>query len=900
MSLAVGSRLGVYDVIGLIGVGGMGEVYRARDTVLGRDVALKVLPAAVALDSDRLVRLKREAQVLASLNHANIAQIHGFQTVSAGGECPRGVDALVLELVEGRTLAERISDGPIPLPELVDIARQIAQALAAAHDAGIIHRDLKPANIKISKDSIVKVLDFGLAKAVGGDGYGSATSDPSGATVAGPDPRTTEGLVLGTATYMSPEQARGRALDMRTDIWAFGVIVAEMATGRRLFDGETTSDTIAAVLTREVDLAPIPGPLVRLVRACLRKDPRERLRHIGDAMTLVDDAITPGAPARSESRAPAWAYVAAILALGTAVGALGWRVLQPVPRSQQGAVFLVDAPPGAAFNYTYTATAVAPDGRELAFRVATASEAPALWLRPLDDATGHRLAGTDGGDFPFWSPDGRSLGFFAAGKLKRLDVAGGPPIALCDVSDADEIVSGASWNSNGAIIFGSPHGIFRVSASGGTPVLISPVDAGHQETGYGFPQFLPDGDRFVMAVRSDDPARAGLWVSSLSHPDRKRLVLATKRKALVVANEERGSSNLLYLQDGTLLARRIDPRSLEMSGDPVVVASNVARFPPGYHASFWASATGNLLAYRSEASDKPRLTWVYPDGKRQTISGTEDFYTHVRVSPDGSRAAMELADGTGNIDIWTRELGAKTRQTFDPKPDRAPTWSPDGHALAFSSLRTGVWQIYRMDTDSGRAAEQLTTGPGDKILPDWSRDGRYIVFIQIGSTTAEDIWAMPLQGDRRPFPVIQTPANETNPALSPDGRWLAYETSELGRPEVFVTPFGGAGAAADPARPRWQVSAQGGSRPRWSGDGRAVFYVSLDDRSILRAPVRTTATSFEKDPPATFAEIPVMTVARSPFDATTDGRVLLLERTVTAGVPLVVEMNRLAEASSRR
>ena len=332
---------------------------------------------------------------------------------------------------------------------------------------------------------------------------------------------------------------------------------------------------------------------------------------------------------------------------------------------------------------------------------------------------------------------------------------------------------------------------------------------------------------------------------------------------------------------------------MALGGEPVPLVSDIALFPPGFQASFWSSASGNLLAYRTEASDKPRLTWIYPDGKRQAVTATDDFYTHVRVTADGSRAAMELADGGGNWDIWTWDFarGVKTRHTFDPKPDRAPSWSPNGREIAFSSSRTGVWQIFRKDVGSGQPEEQLTSTPGDKIVPHWSRDGRYLVFIQIGTTTAEDIWALPLDGDRRPFPVLQSAALESNPALSPDGRWLAFESSQSGRPEVYVTPFPPAATTPSSTPPRWQVSTQGGSRPRWSGDGKSVLYVSLDDVRILRTAVRDSSGSLESDPPTVFAEVPVMPVARSPFDVASDGRLLLLERTINQVAPLAVITN---------
>jgi Tol biopolymer transport system component len=888
MSLTPGTRLGPYEITARVGVGGMGEVYRATDTNLKRQIALKVLPDALASDIERLARLQREAEVLASLNHPNIAAIYGLERAN-------GVLALVMELVEGPTLADRIAENVIPLDEALPIARQIAEALEAAHEQGIVHRDLKPANIKVRPDGTVKLLDFGLAKAIEGAGetaLAGAAGIPQSRTITSPAMMTDAGTILGTAAYMSPEQARGKLADTRSDIWAFGVVLAEMVSGRRLFEGETTSDTMAAVLTREPNLEGIPPALRRLVRLCLAKDPRARLRHIGDALAVVDDSSSTTTPERARY-IWSWVYAISVVAFAAMAVVVAWLALRP--RSVDDAVtrFYVDAPPGAAFNYTYTASAISPDGRQMVFRVATATEAPALWLRPLDALVGKRIAGTDGADFPFWSPDGRSVGFFSAGKLKRVDTSGGTPIVLCDASDADIITTGGSWNRDGVIIFGAPQGVYRVSASGGAPIQIAAVNGLSGETGYGAPQFLPDGDRFLVFVRSEDPAQAGYYVSSLSRPERKTLLLATKSKAIFVANEGGDSSYLLYLQDRTVLGRRVDRRTLALGGDPVPIASNVALFPPGFHASFWSSASGNLLAYRNEASDKPRLTWLYSDGKRQSETGTEDFYTHARVSRDGSRAAMELADGTGNMDIWTWDFArrVKTRQTFDPKPDRSPTWAPNGRELAFSSLRTGVWQIFRKDVTSGRPEEQLTTGAGDKIVPDWSRDGRYLLFIQIETTTAEDIWALPLEGDRRPYPVLQTPAIDTNPALSPDGQWLAFESSASGRPEVLVTRFPGSRSAVAGTAPRWQVSTQGGSRPRWSGDGRALFYVSLDDGSIMRAGVHIADPGFESDVPRVYAEIPVMPGARSPFDVSADGRLLLLERTINQGAPLAVVTN---------
>ena len=582
MSLTPGTRLGPYEVSVQIGVGGMGEVYRATDVTLKRQVAIKVLPAALASDVERLARFQREAEVLALLNHPNIAAIYGFERSA-------GVSALVMEYVDGQTLADRIAQGRIPLDESLRIAQQIAQALEAAHERGIVHRDLKPANIKVRSDGTVKLLDFGLAKAVDAasvSGISPSTGPAAGSPTITSPAFTQLGTIMGTAAYMAPEQARGAPADQRSDIWAFGVVLSEMVSGRRLFEGEGVSDTIAAVLTREPVLDGVPPALRRLIRSCLVKDSRHRLRHIGDALALVDDsaAALPAGPSQRGWRR--LASIAAVLLVGL-VAAVIWLSLRPRAVNDEVTRFYVDAPPGAAFNYTYTAASLSPDGRQMVFRIATANQAPALWLRPLGAFEGRRISGSDGADFPFWSPDGSSVAFFSDGKLKRVDLTGSSPILICDASDADTITTGGSWNADGVMIFGSPQGMSRVSAAGGVPTLVAPVDASLKETGYGDPQFLPDGDRFLMFVRSEDPKRQGYYISSLAHPDQKALLFTTKTKAVFVANQGGDSSYLLSLQDRTLLARRVDRRSLAPIGDPVPLASDVAVFPIGFQASFW-------------------------------------------------------------------------------------------------------------------------------------------------------------------------------------------------------------------------------------------------------------------------------------------------------------------------
>jgi eukaryotic-like serine/threonine-protein kinase len=895
-----GSRVGHFEILGDIGAGAMGEVYRARDTELGRDIALKVLPASVAGDPERLARLRREAQMIAALNHPNIAQIHAVQD-----------NALVLELVDGDTLADRIAQGPLGKDEVLAIAQQMAAALEAAHNAGVVHRDFKPANVKIKDDGTVKVLDFGLAKPSDARDLASRRAASPGSdaptllTESGPpagvglargtthhSPIASEhGMVVGTACYMSPEQAQGRPVDKRTDIWAFGVVLIEMLTGCRPFEGPTTGDTISEVISRAPDLRGVPPEFQRLLGCCLEKDPRRRLRDIGDAMSLVN-AETPLVQAGSRQTRWLWPTTTALVAIAAAVGF--WLLRGGAAPSAPAARFSIDAPSGTAFNYTYTGTAVSPDGRTIVFRLTAGGQAPSLWVRPLDSITARPLAGTDNGDFPFWSPDGRSIAFFVNGKLKRLDLddrrLDNAPVVLCDASDEDTAVTGGTWNRDGVMLVGSPAGLSRVSASGGPAALVAPVDKAGQESGYGSPQFLPDGNRFVFFVRHADAAKQGYYESTLSDLGRKRLIFATDRKVAYVQNEGGDSPYLLYLQEQTLFARKIDARTLAFLGDPSPIADGIALFPPGFQASYWVSQVG-VLAYRTIASDRPRLTWVASDGTRKPEALGDDFVTFVRLSPDGSKALLEVTDGTGNRDIWIWDFtrGVRTRVTFEARPDRSPVWSPNGREVVYSSLQSGVFQLFRKDPASGQPAVQLTTSPTHKTAMEWTRDGKYVLYIDRAPATNEDVWAVPLDGTRPPFAVISGPGVETNPALSPDGNWLAFESAGAGRPEIYIRRFIGSATIADQPGAQWQISTQGGSRARWSHDGRQLFFVGLNESSIFSSTIHATTTGIENDPPHRFTEIPLMLETRSPYDVLgTGAKLLLLERTINQGAPLMV------------
>ena len=905
---AIGQTLGPYRVTDKLGQGAMGEVYRARDLKLGRDVALKVLPSSLARDPERLARLRREAQMLAALNHPNIGHIYGLED---GTDSP----ALVLELVDGPTLADRIARGPLPLGEAIGIAQQLAAALDAAHDAGVMHRDFKPANIKVKEDGSVKVLDFGLARpsvraatpsapAVTPDSPTIFSGEPDlGATIAWtpgpaaahqtpPASHATElGLIVGTPAYMSPEQARGKALDKRTDIWAFGVVLAEMLTGRPLFSGSTMGEILTAVQRRtsiSTDCRRRCGPCSGAASSATREN---------DCATSAMRCLCsrPNRPAHRAMRRPQrWLWPVMTALTMTVAGLLIWMSTRPAPPAPDVTRFQLSAPPGMAFNYTYTGAALAPDGRSAVIRLSGSANAPSLWLRPLDAFDAKLLAGTESGDFPFFSADGRSIGFFASGKLKRLDVDGGAAVAIADAMDTDTSLTGGTWNQDGVILFGCLTVSIASTPPAACPRSLSPSPKIDRTLATARRSFSPDGDRFLFHVRNGNPAEQGVYASTLSDPIRKRMILATDRKAIFVANEGGAASFLLYTQEQTLLARKMDRQSLAFIGDPASVATNIALFPSGFHGSYWASANG-VLAYRTNASDRPRLTWLGAGNQRRAETGADDFYTHLRLSPDGTRAAVEITDATGNMDLWIWDFTrhTKTRLTFEPRPDRYAVWSPHGDEIAFTAYTDGVMQIYRKPLTSGQAPVMLTNGPTHKVVSDWSHDGRWLVYIDRSPTTGEDIWLLPLDG-RPAYPLLRTPALETHPALSPDGRWLAYEVAASGRPEIFVQAFSESPPGDGSQTARWQISTAGGSRPRWDDRGH-LFFVALNDAAVMSATIRVRGSVIEANAPRVFAELPLMLDVRSPYDPAPDGqRVLALERTINQGAPLLVVMNWFA------
>jgi serine/threonine-protein kinase len=868
--LTAGARLGQYDILSPIGAGGMGEVYRARDTKLGRDVALKVLPDSLAHDSERLARFEREAHLLASLNHPSIAQIYGFEDST-------GVAALVMELVEGPTLADRIAQGPIPLDEALPIAKQIAEALEAAHDQGIIHRDLKPANIKVRADGTVKVLDFGLAKA-----FDPTASSGAGATMS---PTlsihaTQAGLILGTAAYMAPEQARGKAVDKRADNWAFGCVLFEMLTGRRAFDGDDISTTLASVLKTDPDWKALPpatpASLHRLLRWCLDKDPKRRLQAIGDARVQLEDllggALEPVTSPVSPGH-PLWrsAMAVAVLVLLAAVstGVIVWLVARSSTARTRVVRFEITPPTTAALSITGSSrdVALAPDGSRIVYIGAGGTT---LFVRALDQLEATPLV--RGGAFrdPFVSPDGQWVGFFDQLTLKKVAITGGPAITLARL---DAPSRGATWAADGSIIyatFSTTTGLLRVSADGGTPAVLTRPDHTRGETTHTWPEVLPGGHAVLYTVASTEPASA-IFILDLRN-NRSSIVLRGGNHAQYVP-----SGHLLYAAAGSLRAIAFDlTRGIVVGTSTAVVSQATVTRTGGANASL---ASDGTLVYVSEAAGGRlrTLVWVDGQGHETPLAAQPRAYVQPRISPDGSRVAVVVQD-ENNTDIWLWDLvrATLTRVTSDPTVNATPVWAPDGQSLVFNSNRTGQFNLFTQAADGTGAVERLTESPNTQAASAVSPDGTRLVFTQGSPTTGSDVMALRLDGTHQVVPLVQTPFTERNGIVSPDGRWLAYEANDTGSFEVYVRPF------PNVTRGHWQVSTSGGMQPLWARNGQDLFYFAPDG-ALMRVAVATGST-WNPGPPTKLLEGRYLADAGGLFirnyDVTADGqRFLMLKAT---------------------
>ncbi len=861
----VGRTLAHYRISAVIGAGGMGEVYRARDTKLDREVALKVLPAEFAADAERMGRFEREAKVLASLNHPNIASIYGLEDSGGAGSRTFGTArALVMELVEGQTLAEKISgvgaapavasaqgtragarpaltkEQAIPIDEALPIAKQICEGLEYAHERGIVHRDLKPANIKITPDGVVKILDFGLAKALAGE---TAAADPSTSPTLS-HLATQAGIILGTAAYMAPEQAKGKPVDRRADIWAFGCVLYEMLAGHPVFDGETVTDILAAVVTREPDWSALPATTPKRVRVllqrCLQRDPKRRLQAAGEARIVLEEVQTNAGVEESGSAAAppdaafaqpaAWRRfgpwgVAILFAISAVL--LAWNQLGRAPSATRRIVAQIPPPEGGSFALSGGAAqpaVISPNGRELAFIAVGADGKRQLWVRPLGSPTAQPLAGTNDAEFPFWSPDSNSIAFFAHGQLERMSASGGPPLVIA----AAPLGRGGSWGTDGTILFTpNPAGpILRVPASGGTPNPVTKLDLAKNQASERWAQFLPDGKHFLYYGFSYSALKEGrgTFVGSLDGGAAKFL-LAGNSNAIYVP-----PGYLVYIRQGALVAQRFNAATLRLAGPAMPLAGHVEVNRPLMLGLFGVSSNG-ILAYRAGDShgEIAKLLWFDRSGKQIGETGAPGDYSAPSLSPDGRKLAVEqiTPGATGGHDIWVYDLarGVGTRLTFSASVNDEPAWSPDGTTIAFASDRSGLVHLYEKAATGTGKASPLVVDDGMEIHPGFSSDGRYLAYerraVQLDSPT--EIWAKPLFGDRKAFPLVQGSQFVTGaPALSPDGKWLAYESDESGRAEIYVVPF--------PRGPgKWRISTDGGNSPRWRPDGGELFYLSPDD-----------------------------------------------------------------------
>jgi len=878
--IAPGTLLGPYEIQALLGAGGMGEVYKARDTRLDRIVAIKVLPAHLADNPDLRERFEREAKTIASLNHPHICTLYDVGRQD-------GIDFLVMEYLEGETLSTRLLKGPLPLDQVLRYAIEISDALDKAHRKGVTHRDLKPGNLMLIPQSGSKLLDFGLAKLK--QEAAPAATPLSQLPTLSQNP-TVQGTILGTLQYMAPEQVEGKTdeIDPRTDVFSFGVLLYEMATGKKAFEGKSTASLFAKIL--EQDPPPIsslqpmtPPALDRIVKRCLAKEPDERWQSAGDLTHELkwiaeggsQTAIQVPIAARRKLRDRiAWPASALLFLVTVALAIVYFRERPP----EQSVTRLFVLPQN---NVTLASPPViSPDGRKLAFVGRDASSQSMLWIRLMDALAAQPLPGTNGADrSAFWSPDSRFLAFFAEGKLKKLDIFGGPPVVLCDTPN----LAGGTWNKDGVILFGraTRSGLSRVAAAGGSATPLTTPDPSHQETGHRAPYFLPDGDHFLFHVSSDRADRTGIYLGSLNSREKQFLFAASSNAQYAPPGY------VLFLREGTLMAQPFDAGELQLSGQAFPIAEQVAEFDSPL-AGFSASENG-ALAYASGGASLTHFVWVDRAGRETKVASEPgQFAGHFALSPDEKRVAQGR---TG--DIWLLDLtrGTNSRFTFDPANDANAIWSPDGNRLVFASNRGGKLALY---TSTGGGQDELLAPLPSLVNPgigptDWSSDGRFILSQDFGDKTKFDLSVIPLSGDRKPVPFLQSEFDEGQARFSPDGRWVAYTSTESGPPEVYVQSFPASGG-------KWQVSTGGGILPLWRGDGKELFYVVSSAGRVMSVEVKTAPQFEASAPKLLFTGAVALNHAMSAgnhYAVSADGQRFLLPRPVqqSAPSPITVVLN---------
>jgi Tol biopolymer transport system component len=889
MPLTQGTRLGPYEILAPLGAGGMGEVYRAKDTRLDRTVAIKVLPAHVADVPEARQRLDREAKAVSNLSHPHICALYdvGHQD---------GVDFLVMEYLEGETLAVRIARGPLPPVELLRYGIQIADALDRAHRQGLLHRDLKPGNVMLTKSG-AKLLDFGLAKSIAPPGSVSGLTAAPTMT----SPLTAAGTIVGTFQYMAPEQIEGGEADARSDIFSFGALLYEMATARRAFEGKTQASLIASILKEEPRplsaLAPMTPPaLERVVKTCLAKEPDDRWQTAHDLSRelswIAEAGSQAGVPApvarHRRSREKALAMAAALFAAISVALAVAYL---RVPARESRVLRSTILPPAKVTPIPVGARggrmAISPDGRRLVFVGADQENNTLLYLRPLNATDASPLPGTEGASRPFWSPNSRSIGFFAGGKLKKIEADGGPPFTLCDAPEP----RGGTWNREGIIIFtpDSTSPLFKVSADGGAATPVTEIDKAKGEETHRFPWFLPDGRRFLYLVRShtgDASNRSVIYAGSLDGKERKLIVRAP-------ANAAFASGYLLFPRERSLMAQRFDPSRLEVSGDASPIAQDLS-IDGSYNEAAFSASEGGMLVYQvGSPEERTRLTWVDRSGKEIGTLGSLAQNMDLALSPDGSRVAVTISDADShNWDIWIYDIarGVSTRFTSDPGVDVVPRWSPDSTRIAFCSDRRAPFDMFVKNASGIGQEESILQAGGYKVPESWTPDGRSIVYTDLDSTskTKSDLMVVPISGDRKPSVYLRSEFNELAGALSPDGRWLAYVSDESGRDEIYVanfpTPTG-----------KWRISNAGGEIPLWRHDGRELFFVAPGNR-LTAAPIASQGNTIQVGPLETLfeAQFPSLPYPGARlYDVSADGRRFLLlfqaTRTVTSPFTLVAD-----------